>query len=102
MDADETVLETRGDPWYDEAASCETCARLFPTCMMNNQPRSIKLFCWILDVSESSFSISIDETQTVDDLKKGIVKEKSSMFAHIEADQLTLWKVSSSSSSKLN
>jgi len=53
---------------------------------MNNQPRSIKLFCWILDVSESSFSISIDETQTVDDLKKAIVKEKSSTFANIEAD----------------
>ena len=70
--------------------------------MMNNQPRSIKLFCWILDVSESSFSISIDETQTVDDLKDAILKKKSTMFANIEADQLTLWKVSSSSSSKLN
>lgn len=58
-------------------------------------PRTIPLFCWILDVSDRSFSVSIEETQTVDNLKKVIVKEKSTTFANIEADQLTLWKVSS-------
>jgi hypothetical protein len=35
---------------------------------------TIKLFSWILDMSESSFSISTDETQTVDDLKEAILK----------------------------
>src|SRR6267154_853908 len=40
-------------------------------------------------------SVSIEDTQTVDNLKKVIVKEKSTTFANIEADQLTLWKVSS-------
>jgi hypothetical protein len=64
--------------------------------------RTIKLFCWILDVSNHPFPVDIDDSITVADLKKAIVKEKSSTFANIEADQLTLWKVSSSSSSKLN
>ena len=63
--------------------------------MMDNPPRTIPLFCWILDVSDRSFSVSIDDTQTVDNLKKAIVKEKSNTLANIEADQLTLWKVSS-------
>ena len=58
-----------------------------------NQPRSIKLFCWILDKSTHSFSISIDDSQTVDDLKKVIVKEKPTTFANIEADLLELRKV---------
>jgi hypothetical protein len=52
------------------------------------------LFCWILGVSDRPFSVSIEAARTVDDLKKAIVKEKSSTFANIEADQLTLWKVS--------
>ena len=61
---------------------------------LNHPPRVLKLFCWILDVSDSSFSVSIDETQTVDDLKEAILKKKSATFANIDADQLTLWKVS--------
>jgi hypothetical protein len=60
-----------------------------------DNPRTIPLFCWILNVSDRSFSVSIEETRTVDNLKKLIVKEKSTTFANIEADQLTLWKVSS-------
>jgi hypothetical protein len=31
----------------------------------------------------------------VDDLKEAIVQKKSATFANIEADQLNLWKVSS-------
>ena len=42
-------------------------------------------------VSDRSFSVSIEV----------IVKEKSTMFANIEADQLTLWKVSSIFSSAI-
>jgi len=56
--------------------------------------RTITLFCWILDVSTCSFSITIDDAQTVDDLKEAILKKKSKTLANIEADQLTLWKVS--------
>jgi 2-keto-4-pentenoate hydratase/2-oxohepta-3-ene-1,7-dioic acid hydratase in catechol pathway len=62
--------------------------------MKDDAPRAIMLFCWILDVSDRSFSISIDDTQTVDDLKEEILAKKSTTFASVGADQLTLWKVS--------
>ena len=62
---------------------------------MDNAPRTIPLFCWILDVSHSPFLVDIDDSRTVGHLKKAIVKEKSNTLANIEADQLTLWKVSS-------
>jgi hypothetical protein len=62
---------------------------------MDNPRRTIPLFCWILDVSDRSFSVSIEETRTVDNLKEQILAKKSATFANIEADQLTLWKVSS-------
>jgi hypothetical protein len=55
---------------------------------------TIALFFWILDVSTCSFSITIDDAKTVDDLKEAILKKKSTTLANIEADQLTLWKVS--------
>lgn len=61
---------------------------------MNNQPRSIKLFCWILDKSTRSFSIYIDDSQTVDDLKKVIVKENPNTFVNVDAFLLELRKVS--------
>jgi hypothetical protein len=61
---------------------------------MDNPQRTITLFCWILDVSDRPFSVSIEEARTVDDLKEAIVQKKSATFANIEADQLTLWKVS--------
>jgi len=68
----------------------------------DNPSRTIKLkpFRWILDVSDNSLSITIDNAQTVDDLKEAILKLKSNTFANIEADQLVLWKVVLSSSSK--
>jgi Crinkler effector protein N-terminal domain len=60
-----------------------------------DNPGTIPLFCWILDVSDRSFSVSIEETRTVDNLKEEILTKKSATFANIEADQLRLWKVSS-------
>jgi hypothetical protein len=57
-------------------------------------PTTITLFCWILGVSDSPFSIDIEDSKTVDHLKKAIVKEKPVTFANVEADQLKLWKVS--------
>ena len=60
-----------------------------------DNPRTIPLFCWILDVSDRPFSVSIEEARTVDNLKEEILAKKSATFANIEADQLTLWKVSS-------
>jgi hypothetical protein len=39
--------------------------------------------------------VSINETRTADNLKEAILAKKSIMSANVEADQLTLWKVSS-------
>jgi hypothetical protein len=64
-----------------------------------DNPCTIPLFCWILNVSDQSFSVSIEETRTVDNLKEEILAKKSTMFANIEANQLTLWKVSGTFSS---
>jgi hypothetical protein len=60
----------------------------------DNPSRSITLFCWILDVSDRPFPVDIDDSTTVAHLKEAILKKKSTTFADIEADQLTLWKVS--------
>ena len=62
---------------------------------MDIPPRTIPLFCWILDVSHSPFLVDVDDSRTVGHLKEAIVKKKSNTLANIEADQLTLWKVSS-------
>jgi hypothetical protein len=59
-----------------------------------NPSRTITLFCWILDVSDRPFLVDIDDGATVTHLKEAILKKKSSTLANIEADQLTLWKVS--------
>jgi predicted NAD/FAD-binding protein len=34
----------------------------------------MKLFCWIIDKSESSFSVDVANDETVDDLKEAIMK----------------------------
>jgi hypothetical protein len=75
--------------------------RLLLTPTMNNQPRSITLFCWILNLSNRSFPIDIDESRTVGHLKKDIVKEKPTTFATIEADLLEIQKVSATFTSTL-
>jgi hypothetical protein len=54
----------------------------------------MKLFCWIIDKSESSFSVDVANGGTVDDLKDAIVKKKPFALNGLDADQLTLWKVS--------
>ena len=58
-----------------------------------NPTRAIKVFCWILGVSEAPFSVKIEESETVDDLKKGIVRENPATFAGVDSDELTLWMV---------
>ena len=68
---------------------------LFSSLMMDNPRRTIPLFCWILDMSYSPFPVDIDDSRTVGHLKEEILAKKSATFANIEADQLTLWKVSS-------
>jgi hypothetical protein len=54
----------------------------------------IKVFCWILDVSDSSFSVDIKDNLTVDDLKLAIVQKYSVSFDKVDAFELVLWKVS--------
>jgi hypothetical protein len=63
------------------------------TMASNNPPRPLTLFCWILGVSDHPFSVDIEDTRTVDHLKKAILKEKPTAFANVDPDQLTLWKV---------
>jgi len=59
------------------------------------QTRTIKLFCWVLIISKNPFSFPIvEDSTTVDDLKQQIVKEKPNKFVDIDADDLTLWRVS--------
>jgi hypothetical protein len=59
----------------------------------NDPPRPLTLFCWILGVSDHPFSVDIEDTRTVDHLKKAILKEKPAAFANVDPDQLTVWKV---------
>ena len=59
----------------------------------NNPPRVLKLFSWILDVSDRSFFVSIEDGQTVAEPKEEIVKKKPNAFANVDPDQLDIWKV---------
>jgi hypothetical protein len=52
------------------------------------------LLCWILDVSEDSFSVSIKDNRTVDELKNAIKKKKPVTVTNVDAFRLELWKVS--------
>ena len=54
----------------------------------------MKLFCWIIDKSESPFSVDVANDDTVGDLKNAVMKKKYLTLAALESDQLTLWKVS--------
>lgn len=54
----------------------------------------MKLFCWILDKSESSFPVDVAHDDTVDDLKKEVMKTNSHALAGLDAVQLTIYKVS--------
>ena len=59
----------------------------------NNPPCILKLFSWILNMSDRSFFISIEDGQTVAELKEEIVKKNPCMFSHVDTYQLDLWKV---------
>jgi hypothetical protein len=63
---------------------------------METHPRTITLFCWILGVSDSPFSVDIEDSRTVDHLKKAIVKENLDILTNVVAHwhRLILWKVS--------
>lgn len=54
----------------------------------------LKLFCWVLNGSNKPFSVTIGGSETVDDLKKVIKKEKEPELDHLAADRIILWKVS--------
>ena len=59
-----------------------------------HQPRKLTLFCWILGISDRSFSVDVEENITVDHLKLAIVKRNPVSFAGVDAYELDLWKVS--------
>ena len=53
----------------------------------------LTLFC-LVDGDKTSFEIDIDPTKTVARLKDLIKEKKSNDLSDVDADQLTLWKVS--------
>ena len=59
-----------------------------------HQPRKLTLFCWILDLSDRSFHVDIEDNLTVDHLKDAIVKKNPVSFEDVDSDELHLWKVS--------
>ena len=54
----------------------------------------MKLFCWIFDKSEAPFPVDVANGDTVGDLKKAVMNEKPFTLSGLEADQLTICKVS--------
>ncbi|KAK3844547.1 MAG: hypothetical protein J3R72DRAFT_72127 [Linnemannia gamsii] len=58
----------------------DTCIRLF--CLVDGQPTS------------NAFSVSISTAATIDELKDAIKTKKAQEFDDIDADKLTLWRVS--------
>jgi hypothetical protein len=53
----------------------------------------LKLFVYVIGLGSSSFSVRIRSSETVDDLKEAILKKKSHDLASIDADRLTLYRV---------
>lgn len=62
------------------------------TIMTELQPEIYTLFCVLLG-ENSPFAVEIAKDETVDILKKLIKKEKEPKLNHIDADELTLYKV---------
>ncbi|KAF9081327.1 hypothetical protein BGX27_004970, partial [Mortierella sp. AM989] len=55
----------------------------------------LTLYCLVDGLSTSyAFHIKIEPTETVADLKKDIHSEKPVVFSHVDANDLTLWRVS--------
>ena len=50
------------------------------------------LFCIVLG-KKSTFSVKVDETQTVDELREAIKNKKPIDFKDVDADHLTLHKI---------
>jgi len=49
---------------------------------------------WCIIIGETTpFSVKIDQTESVDDLKKSVKKEKVDILDAFAADQLTLYKI---------
>ena len=61
----------------------------------------MKLFCWLIDKSMEPFSVDVANGDTVDDLKKAVMKKKPNALAGLDADQLTICKVSNFSQHRL-
>jgi hypothetical protein len=59
----------------------------------------LTLFCYIINTNHGSeFRVNISITETVGDLKVAIWKKTPNTLKHLDADHLSLWKVSISSS----
>jgi hypothetical protein len=56
----------------------------------------LKIFCWVLNVSDNPFSVDIGKSMTVGYLKEIIKKKKEFEYA-FDPDTLKLWKVGKSS-----
>src|ERR1700761_2594701 len=54
----------------------------------------LKPFIYVIGIGGSSFSVTIQSSKTVDDLKDAIKEKKKPRLDHIAADELTLYKVS--------
>jgi hypothetical protein len=54
--------------------------------MQDNPTRTIKLYCWIVDISYMSFSISMEESQTVEDMIEVILDKKRHLFPEVVND----------------
>ena len=51
-----------------------------------------KLFCIVLG-EKSTFSVKVDETQTVDELKEAIKNKEPHKFKDVDSDELTLHQI---------
>lgn len=62
--------------------------------MSTNVDAEITLTCSIVGLgNQNPFEVEILPSKTVDRLKKAIKKENEPMLDHINATQLTIWKV---------
>ena len=54
----------------------------------------LELLVYVLGLAGSSFPVKLQSSKKVSDLKKAIKEEKKKRLGHIDADELTLFKVS--------
>ena len=54
----------------------------------------LKPFIYVIGIGNSSFSVTIESSKTVDDLKDAIKEKKKNDLKDIDADRLALYKVS--------